>query len=129
MRLILLATGIGILAFSIYTLYRKKTETVNQQPEFLYKVVTPQILLESADKQTLLLSAFDKNFIHFATQEQLPKIIQKFFPDQSVHILKIKVSQLPGRLVLEKNPGGETRYYHLYEGSIPKEAIVEEVKN
>ena len=32
---------------------------------------------------------------------------------------------LPGKLVLESNPGGKSRYYHLYQGAIPMEAITE----
>ena len=99
----------------------------HNMPEFLYKVITQEAFFQSLHKKELLLSSIDKHFIHFSTQEQLPKIIQKFFPNQTVHILKIKASSLPGKLVLEKNPGGETQYYHLYNGSIPKESILQEV--
>ena len=109
---------IGLLPTSIYT---------QKIPDFLYKAISREAFLKSSHKKELLLSSFDKDFIHFATEEQLPKIIQKFFANQIVHILKIKTSKLPGTLILEKNPGGETKYYHLYDGSIPKKAIVSEV--
>jgi hypothetical protein len=35
----------------------------------------------------------------------------------------VDASKLAGRLVKERNPGGTTEYYHLYEGSIPTSAV------
>lgn len=45
--------------------------------------------------------------------------------DAEVVLLKLETAKLRGRLVYEVNPGGTTKYYHLYEGSIPLEAVVE----
>lgn len=97
--------------------------------QFLYKIVTINTWNESLDKDSLKLSEFDRDFIHLATEEQVPKIIQKFFPNEiEVCVLKLEVNKLIGDLVKEKNPGGETEYYHLYNGSIPKTAIVDIIK-
>jgi uncharacterized protein (DUF952 family) len=38
-------------------------------------------------------------------------------------VLKLDVKSLPGKLVYESNPGGETKYWHLYHGSIPLKAV------
>lgn len=94
-------------------------------PPFLYKILSLENW-ESSDGQILLLPKEDQLFIHFSTEEQLEGIVTKYWSQVNHYvILKIDSSQLPGKMVLEANPGGSTLYYHLYEGSIPKESIVE----
>lgn len=67
----------------------------------------------------------DKDFIHLATKEQLPRIAEKFWKDKNYIILKLIIIKLIGRLIYEANPNGATKFYHLYEGLIPLESVVE----
>jgi len=95
-----------------------------QRPTYLYKVLSTSDWEKSC--KSVHLSSMDDEFIHFSTQEQLPRIVEKFWGNVSEYIvLKIETVQLPGNLVLEANPGGANKYYHLYNGSIPFSAIVE----
>jgi uncharacterized protein (DUF952 family) len=56
----------------------------------------------------------------------LDKIVAKYWSEiPQFVILKILTNQLEGELRYEVNPGGTTKYYHLYHGCIPHEAIVE----
>ncbi len=110
--------GVGLYYFNL-----------SRVPKYLYKVVTKKTWKQSKKKDQLELPEFDREFIHLATKEQLPKIIDKFFAGKSdVLVLKLDVQKLPGRLIKEKNPGGATKYYHLYDGAILKDAIVEVIK-
>lgn len=96
-------------------------------PRYLYKVLTLENWEKSHGLQELFLAKDDETFIHFSTEEQLGRIIEKFFGDQGkVIVLVLETAKLPGRLVLEANPGGKNKYYHLYNGSIPWSAVVEE---
>lgn len=95
-------------------------------PEYLYKVISLENWTASQSKDFLELSQNDAQFIHFSTEEQLPKVIKKFWSDVLQYVvLKIDPTQLCGRLIYEKNPGGTNRYYHLYDGSIPMQAVQE----
>jgi len=77
-------------------------------------------------RETVHLPSMDADFIHLSTEDQLERIIKKFWVDVSEYVvLKIETEKLPGKLVLETNPGGTNQYYHLYDGSIPLSAIVE----
>lgn len=78
-----------------------------------------------SDKQ-VHLSSMDADFIHFSTEDQLDRIIGKYWADIPEYVvLKIETAKLPGELVFEANPGGTSKYYHLYNGSIPRSSIVE----
>lgn len=78
----------------------------------------------SLSQDTLILSDVDNEFIHFSTMEQVLKVIGKFCPNESVMILYIDPTLLPGELILEANPGGSgEKYYHLYNGSIPMNTV------
>ena len=67
----------------------------------------------------------DESFIHLATKEQVPHVAEKFWKGLDHAILKIDSKKLVGRLIFETNPGGTNKYFHLYKGSIPADAIVE----
>ena len=124
MKRIVFILGFGVL-FGIGLYYFN----LSRAPKYLYKVVTKKTWNQSKDKEQLELSEFDREFIHLATKEQLPKIIDKFFAGQSdILVLKLDPQKLPGRLIKEKNPGGTMKYYHLYDGAILKKAIVEVMK-
>jgi uncharacterized protein (DUF952 family) len=94
-----------------------------ESPELLYKIISTDQW--EASQEDLVLAETDMPFIHLATEEQLPRIIEKFWPDQDCIVLKLDASKLIGRLVLEANPGGNTQYYHLYDGQIPAEAVLD----
>lgn len=98
-------------------------------PEFLYKVVSVQDWKESQDLGHVVLGEMDTPFIHLSTESQLPRILSKYWPSGYYVILKLDPSKLLGRLVLEANPGGENKYYHLYDGRIPISAVLESKVN
>lgn len=64
--------------------------------------------------------------LYTSKEDQLDRIIEKYWTDTPEFIvLKIYIDKLPGRLVYEANPGGSNKYYHLYNGSIPLNAVFE----
>lgn len=67
----------------------------------------------------------DNDFIHLSTKKQLEGIIKKFWKNiPEFFVLTLDIKKLPGKLVLEANPGGSHKYYHLYNGCIPKDSII-----
>ncbi len=95
----------------------------DMSPEYLYKIVSKEQWQASASENDVILSPMDKDFIHFATEDQLPHVAKKFWNNMDYIVLKVTSDKLIGRLVYETNPGGTTKYYHLYEGRIPLEAV------
>lgn len=94
-------------------------------PFLLYKIVSVENWEESQSSDFLLLSFMDQKCIHFATESQWKKVVMKYWKDVVKCILiTVEADKLVGDMVLEKNPGGNTLYYHLYNGIIYKEAIV-----
>lgn len=103
---------------------QKQLVQFKDRPIYLYKVLSLEDFAQSC--KTIHLSKMDSDFIHFSTELQLDKIIEKYFAKVSTYmVLKLETAKLPGNLVLEANPGGTTKYYHLYNGSIPLSAILE----
>lgn len=98
-----------------------------QKPDCLYKILSyHDYQVTESRKENVVLSAADDAFIHFSTGEQLDKIISKYWSSSIPFVvLKIEADKLVGQLVYETNPGGLVKYYHLYNGSIPFEAIIE----
>lgn len=103
--------------------YMIKTD---QTPPYLYKILSVNEWERSKTQEFVQLPKEDEQFIHLARGDQLDRIIEKYWANVSEYVLlKIESNQLSGRLVLEANPGGTNKYYHLYEGSIPLKAVVE----
>jgi len=97
-----------------------------QPPKHLYKVLAYNLWQASLGKDALILPPEDDAFIHLSTQEQLERILVKFWGNVRKYVvLKIDPKLLEGKLVFESNPGGKTLYYHLYAGRIPNKAVVE----
>jgi uncharacterized protein (DUF952 family) len=95
----------------------------------LYKVILKDLWKDSQGQAFLDLPTFDRPYVHLATEEQVKKVIQKFFKDKSeILALKIDTNFLRGRLIKEINPGGTTEYYHYYDGDIPLRSIVEVIE-
>ncbi len=64
--------------------------------------------------------------MHICSQEQIQTIIDKFWSHEPILIIAtIDSTQVVGRLEYETNPGGTTKYYHLYSGSVPITAVVD----
>ena len=103
----------------------KTMEKENSTPKFLYKIISPEQWQESLRKNQVVTSPIDKDFIHLAKEEQVNQVVQKFWNHMDHVILKLDTTRLKGRLIYETNPGGTTKYYHLYEGNIPLEAVVD----
>lgn len=102
----------------------------NEQPAFLYKIISELDWTQSQTQTTVKLPPLDKDFIHLAEEHQVQRIIDKFWSHADrIVILKLDSIKLKGHLVKEKNPGGTTAFYHLYEGSIPMNAVVEATIN
>ena len=95
-----------------------------KKPEYLFKIVTTENWEKSQAVGHIIPSAIDSSFIHLSTEEQLPRIANKFFANQPHLILKLETKKLIGELKFETNPGGSTKFYHLYNGKIPLEAVV-----
>lgn len=97
--------------------------TENLVPDYLYKIVSNEQWKESLVENRIPCSEMDSDFIHMAKEDQIANVVQKFWSGQDHIILKISVKKLVGRLVYETNPGKSTKYYHLYEGYIPLDAV------
>lgn len=94
-------------------------------PQYLYKIISPKTWQNSQLQNVLETAPMDEEFIHLSTKEQLPGIIQKFWAGEDYLVLELDVTKIQGRLIHERNPGGSTFYYHLYEGSIPLDSVVQ----
>lgn len=93
-------------------------------PKYLYKILSLENFRKSEEQENLFLHPDDKAFIHFSMEDQLPRIQEKYWSGVSeCLVLTIDVSKLVGDLVFEANPGGERKYYHLYDGRIRLNAI------
>ena len=96
-----------------------------QTPTYLYKVLSVEDWEASQGHDSLHLASADYAFIHFSKEDQLDRILSKYWSETPFVILKVATDRLPGKLVFEANPGGASKYYHLYNGSIPLTSIVE----
>lgn len=93
---------------------------------FLYKIISAKDWEDSQQENKLKLSPMDDKFIHLSTEYQIDGILEKYWKNESRFvILKIQTNKLKGQLVFETNPGGTTRYFHLYDGYIPFDSIVD----
>lgn len=97
-----------------------------ETPKYLYKILSLRSWQASQHSKRLTLPIEDDAFVHLSRDDQLERIILKYWPNATQYvILKIDTAKLQGKLVFEANPGGTSRYYHLYDGHIPFSSIVE----
>ncbi len=97
-----------------------------ETPTYLYKILSDLLWKMAENSKVVSLSAEDDAFIHFSKEDQLDRILTKYWSDvPKLAVLKIQTDKLEGELVYETNPGGTAKYYHLYRGRIPYSAIVE----
>lgn len=92
-------------------------------PEYLYKVVSIEQWQDSLQRDQVVITSIDKDFIHLSKEDQVAHVVQKYWNEKNYVILKLASQQLIGRLVYETNPGGTAKYYHLYNGKIPLAAV------
>lgn len=99
---------------------------VQSMPQYLYKILSLQSWQESQSSETVLLPSEDGVFIHFATRDQVERVLEKYWADvQQFVVLKVDSSKLDGKMAYEANPGGTAKYFHLYDGCIPVSAVVD----
>ena len=99
---------------------------VEATPTYLYKVLSVKGWEESQQGAILKPGPIDTDFIHLAKEDQLEKVITKFWSDSSEYVVvKLDPKKFIGKLVYEFNPGGSLKYYHLYNGSIPFSAVID----
>jgi uncharacterized protein (DUF952 family) len=92
----------------------------------IFKIITLDQWQQSENRDSIVLSEMDAEFIHFAENDDIQRIAQKFFAGhKELVVLSVEVKKLSGTPVCENNPGGHRKYYHLYHGSIPKSAVVD----
>jgi len=92
----------------------------------IYKIFPSRNLDESQKLGYIKPLYNDTQFIHLATYDQIDKIVAKYWADElNLLIAKIDPVKITGELVYETNPGGTNKYYHLYNGKIPLDAIME----
>ncbi len=114
----------GILI--LFSISLRGNETMETAPKYLYKILSQRLWQATVSRPSVYLSAEDDAFIHFSRDDQVERIVSKYWSDvPQFVILKVDTDKLPGKLVYEANPGGSSKYYHLYDGSIPFHAIVE----
>jgi len=98
-------------------------------PEYLYKITSKVQWRDSLLQNKLINSSIDIDFIHLAKQDQVIHVAQKFWNHTDYIVLKVCSKKLIGRLIYENNPGGSNKYYHLYDGYIPLDAVAEVIEN
>ena len=97
-------------------------------PQRLYKITTVEAWEESQSRGFLILAKIDEEFIHLAREDQLDRILSKYWaPIADYYLLTVDPKKLEGRLVFETNPGGTAKYYHLYNGKIPLSAVTKAI--
>jgi uncharacterized protein (DUF952 family) len=95
-----------------------------ETPQFLYKITSPQNWTQSQTAGYVLPNSIDTNYIHLATENQVPYVIKKFWSNQNYVLLKLDPKKFEGKLIYELNPGGTQKFYHLYNGKIPLTAVI-----
>lgn len=97
-----------------------------ETPKHLYKVISLELWRASENKKNVILSPEDATFIRFQKEDELGRLLHYWSTLKTPHVvLKIKASKLEGKLVFEAKLGGSTKQYHLYNGCIPMNAIVD----
>ncbi len=98
---------------------------MEEKVDYLYKILSQEDWGKSQNQDRLHLSREDDLFIHFSKEDQLERILSKYWKDRTDYVvLKIEVEKLVGEMAFETNPGGSAKYYHLYRGYIPVESII-----
>lgn len=99
---------------------------MTEAPKYLYKVLAYPLWQDSLGKEQLILPPEESACVQFYTLEQLPRVLLKHWAMIPKYmVLKVDPTLLQGRFVVETNPKGTTKYYRLYDGTIPLKAVIE----
>lgn len=102
----------------------------DKMPPYLYKVLSMENWQTSKEQESIQLPSDDAAFIHFSREDQLARLITKYWSNAGEFVvLKIDTAKLPGKMIYEANPGSQNKYFHLYDGKIPLDAVVEVALN
>ncbi len=73
--IVILVLLIALAMVWVYSIERspRQIETPVERPKYLYKILSLDDWRASDNKTTIHLSSFDKDFIHLATEDQLPR--------------------------------------------------------
>lgn len=104
----------------------EKEQPVEAVPTYLYKILSVDDWEKSQHMEHIKVPIADNDCIHFSMENQVDTIIKRYWSNiPQFFVLKVDTNKLIGNLVFEVNPGGTTKYYHLYDGAIPLSAVVE----
>lgn len=110
---------VGVLSLFFFS-YLSAGEEKKPLPKVLYKILSMDNWDKSREEGRVVLPAEDGPFVHLAARDQLENILDKHWKGVNEFvILKINTSKLKGKLIEENN------HYHLYNGSIPLNSLVE----
>jgi uncharacterized protein (DUF952 family) len=94
-------------------------------PSTLYKIISSESWEKSKDSEKIWTDRTDEKFIHFSTEDQWKSVINKKFADTDWVLLKIDTTKLEGNWQWEWNSDKTEKWFHLYNGWIPKTAVTE----
>ena len=97
----------------------------NSTPEHLYKVISLEGWRESLLRNQIVATPIDKDFVHLAKEDQVEYVVHKFWNNADHIVLKLASKKLIGHLICEYNSAKTSKFYHLYNGSMPLESVVD----
>lgn len=102
-------------------------ELIMDMPDKLYKITTPENWEASQLQDSLSLEPQDitDGFIHFSREDQVDYVLERFYKNKPYVILVIDPNLLKGRLVYEYNSKKTDKFYHIYDGAIPMDSVLE----
>lgn len=117
---------LGDVAMSANSLFQSEPIHDVSATTVLYKIVSVEGWATSLSGDRVAVSKFDEGFIHLSTAEQLERICEKYWATVAEYVLlTVDSNKFIGDLRCETNPGGANKYYHLYDGYIPLDAVIE----
>ena len=113
-----------LLAFSLLLLSVQSFANV-PTPHFLYKILSPAAWTESQGMQSAVINSPEETYILLTREDQLTHLLDKNWANIPAVVLKVDASKLVGDLVFEEDATESGEYYHLYNGQIPQDAVIE----
>ena len=98
---------------------------LDEQPTYIYKILTKEEWLKAKITGTIIGSTMDikDGFIHLSTSKQIKRIANKYFPDMTNgYLIKIDYKKIKTNIKWEPNSKGEL-FAHSYK-HISNELII-----
>lgn len=112
--------------YTVNKVDNKEKRVKQTVPLCLYKIVSVDGWAASKKDGRIEPSKFDETFNHLSTAKQLQRICTKYWGNIPIFVvLTVDPTKFVGALKLETNPGGSSKYYHLYDGHIPLDAVID----